>query len=300
MSQERNKHHGDASPGKAFVPPRVTTGFGIQVSDAQFNKLAKLVYRVCGINLGEGKKELMKARLAKRLRAVGVSTVKEYISLLEQDSTGQELVGFVDSITTNKTDFFREAQHFDFLASEVLPALPRLCGNEPLRLWSAACSSGEEPYTLSIVLLQNRAHWSGRGCRVLASDISTKVLEAAQRGVYAKDRVMGIPKPMLSQFFQRGQNQWSGHVRVKPEVRSLVDFKRINLMEPFNFTKPFHVIFCRNVMIYFDKPTQERLVAKFYDTMAPGGYLFVGHSESLTGISHRFGFVRPAVYRKEG
>ena len=300
MQTNRRSTSRDKSGG---APPEAVSpglGFGVQVTDAQYQKLAKLVYRLCGINLGDSKKELLKARLAKRLRATGCRDVRAYIRQLEEDASGTELVSFLDVITTNKTDFFREPQHFDFLAKEVLPKADKLCSlNEPLRLWSAASSTGEEPYTLAIVLLENKQYWQRRGARLLASDLSTKVLEHGRRAVYTMERVACIPRPVLTRYFQKGRNRWQGHVRVRPEVRDLVEFRRVNLMDPFKFDKRFHVIFCRNVMIYFDKPTQARLVQKFRDCLVPGGYLFVGHSESLTGIQHRLDFVRPAVYRRE-
>ncbi|MCB2185965.1 MAG: protein-glutamate O-methyltransferase [Deltaproteobacteria bacterium] len=291
------------APKSAKAPPpldlTLNTGYGLQISDAQYEKLAGLVYRQSGIHLGSGKKELLKARLAKRLRVLGCPGVSEYMRLLQADQDGHELVSFLDCITTNKTDFFREPQHFDFLTQEVLPQAAKLTpASEPLRLWSAACSSGEEPYTLAITLLAERRWWPGRGVHILASDLSTKVLNQAKQGVYAADRVATIPRPILSAYFQKGKNRWAGFVRLRPEVRELVEFQRKNLMEPFQFPRPFQVIFCRNVMIYFDKPTQEKLVDKFFQCLCPGGYLFVGHSESLTGINHRLEFIKPAVYRR--
>jgi chemotaxis protein methyltransferase CheR len=286
-----------------------TVGFGsgrlaetipsVQITEAQYQKLARLVYRLSGINLGPAKKELLKARLAKRLRATGCRNVNQYMRLLESDDTGSELVNFLDCITTNKTDFFREPQHFDFLVKEVLPNLERLTKGQPLRIWSAACSTGEEPYTIAIVLMENKSYWERMGVWLLASDLSTRVLEHGRRGIYAMERVQGIPRQILTRYFQKGRNRWEGFVRVRPELRAMVNFQRINLMDPFSFDRPLHIIFCRNVMIYFDKPTQERLVEKFYHCLVPGGLLFVGHSESLTGIKHRFRFVRPAIYRRE-
>jgi len=287
---------GDAPPAAAAPG----SGFGVQINDAQYKKLAQLVYRLCGINLGSGKKELLRARLAKRLRATSSSDVRQYIQHLESDGTGSELVCFLDCITTNKTDFFREPQHFDFLARELLPQCHKLCqGREPLRVWSAASSTGEEPYTLAMVLMENRQHWRDRGIWLMASDLSTQVLDHGRQGVYAADRAATIPRPLLVKYFQRGQRRWTGYVRVRKGLRDMVEFRRLNLMDPFKFSDPLHIVFCRNVMIYFDKPTQEKLVQKFFDVLVPGGYLFVGHSESLTGIEHRFKFVRPAVYRKE-
>lgn len=286
---------------KAKSPFPGSGGGGLEISDAQYRKLASLIYGLCGINLGDSKKELLKARLAKRLRATGYGSIKEYIHALESDPGGQELVDFLDVITTNKTDFFREAQHFDFLAGKILPQLDGLCGqSDPLRIWCAASSTGEEPYTIAMVLRDNQAHMGRRPVTLLASDISTQVLQTGRNGIYNMDRVAGIPHQTLTRHFQRGQRRWQGHVRVRPELRNMVDFKRINLMEPFNFDRPFHIIFCRNVMIYFDKPTQQKLVQKFHQCLASGGYLLVGHSESLTGIDHPLKFVRPAVYRREG
>lgn len=273
---------------------------GIQISNSQYTNLANLVYRLSGINLGSGKKDLLKARLAKRLRATGCRDVREYVQYLEQDSTGGELVSFLDCITTNKTDFFREPQHFEFLTQEFLPKLDKVIkDNSPLLIWSAACSTGEEPYTLAMVLMESKSAWARRGAQILASDLSTKVLDHAQRGIYGMDRVAGLPRSVLTHYFQRGTKKWADYVRVRQELRSMVKFRRINLMDPFQFQQKFQVIFCRNTMIYFDRETRERLTNKFYDCVAPGGYLFVGHSESLTGVNHPFKFVRPAIYRKE-
>ena len=276
------------------------TVVGLDLSEAQFRKLAKLVYGICGINLGDDKRDLLRARLAKRFRTIGVQGVDDYIRRLENDTQGCEIVGFLDCVTTNKTDFFREPQHFDFLANQVFPGIDKICGRgENYRIWSSACSSGEEPYTLAMVALENRARLGGHQVEILASDLSTKVLGQAERGIYAMDRVQGIPRNLLTAYFQKGQGNWGGHVRVKAAVRNLVSFRRINLMERFDFKQTFHAIFCRNVMIYFDKETRARLVDKFKACLPRGGYLFVGHSESLTGLEHKLKFVRPAVYRKE-
>lgn len=272
----------------------------ISITDAQYNKLAKLVYSLSGINLGDSKKELLKARLAKRMRTTGIRNVSEFISRMEKDKSGEELIGFLDSITTNKTDFYREPQHFEFLSKEVLPDLDKLCGpTGQFSMWCAAASTGEEPYTLAITLMESYNYWSRRGVSFLASDIDTQVLKHAQRGIYSNDRVAGIPRNILTKYFQKGSNRWAGHVRAKAPLRNMIEFRKINLMDAFEFNESLHVIFCRNVMIYFDKPTQQVLVEKFYNCLRKGGYLFVGHSESLTGIKHRLRFVRPAVYRKE-
>lgn len=286
---------GAQPPGGAVPLPGPALGLGI--TDAQYSKLAALVYRISGINLGEHKKELLKARLAKRLRATSVSDVAAYMGLLEND--GSELTAFLEVITTNKTDFFREPQHFDFMSQVLLPEQAKhFPADGPLRIWSAACSTGEEPYTLAMILKDNRQHWERRGAGILASDINFQVINHAKNAVYATERVDRIPKEILRRHFQKGTKRWDGFVRIRQDLREMVSFQKINLMDQFHFDRSFHMIFCRNVMIYFDKATQERLVAKFVDTLAPGGYLFVGHSESLTGIQHDLKFVRPAIYRK--
>ena len=290
----------DASALQRRLPPCDLEPVGVKITDAQYQKLRSLIYSLCGIHLGDGKRELLKARLAKRLRATGRPDVRSYISFLENDASGDELVNFLDVITTNKTDFFRENQHFEFMSSQVLPRLDQLCGRGgDLRIWSSACSTGEEPYTIAMVLLEQRNAWAGRNAQVLATDLCTRVLEHARRGVYAAERVAGIPRSILTRYFQRGMPRWQGPVRIRPDVRAMVPFERLNLMDPFKFDKPFHLIFCRNVMIYFDRSTQEKLVSKFFNLLVPGGYLFVGHSESLTGIKHSLAFVAPAVYRRE-
>lgn len=292
----RNPSDKGALRGSTAPPP---SSGGIALNDAQYQKLCTMVYNMCGIHLGEHKRELLKARLAKRLRALKLTDIRTYMQLLREDRSGQELVNFLDVITTNKTDFFREPQHFDYLANKALPKLDKTCGaSEPLRIWSAACSSGEEPYTLAMVLSENRALLGSRGATILASDLSTEVLQRAQRGVYANEKVATIPRALLTKYFQRGANRWAGHVRVKENLRKMISFSRINLMDNFSFDQPFHYIFCRNVMIYFDKPTVERLVGKFHRCLVPGGLLFVGHSESLAGIVHNFKFVQPATYVK--
>jgi chemotaxis protein methyltransferase CheR len=269
------------------------------LSRAQYEKLCRLIYDISGIALGESKEELLRSRMIKLLRASRTSTVDEYITRMQADESGELLVAFLDAVTTNKTNFFREKIHFDFLADTILPNLSEIVPKgENLRIWCAASSTGEEPYTIAMVLLENKARWSPYGVTVLASDLSAKVLNQASQGIYATNKLEGIPQELLPRYFLKGVKHRQGFVRVKDELRRLIKFSRINLMEPFSFSKPFQVIFCRNVMIYFDRPTQEKLVAKFDNIMSPGGYLLVGHSESLSGIAHNFKFMCPSTYRK--
>ena len=270
------------------------------LTSAQYKQISEFIYKISGINLGDGKEGLLRARMTKLLRASKTGSVEEYIKRMEADTSGSLLISFLDVVTTNKTDFFRENQHFIFFSETVLSSLSEICQpGEPLRIWCAASSTGEEPYTIAMVLQEHRDLWAKRGAQIFASDLSSKVLQHAAQCIYAKERVSNIPKNLLYSYFQKGTGPYEGFVRVRKPLRTMIRFSRINLMEKFDFAQKFHIIFCRNVMIYFDRPTQERLVAKFYDIMLPQSYLFVGHSESLTGIDHKFAFVKPAIYRKE-
>lgn len=271
------------------------------LTEKEFLLFRKLVYDKCGINLHDGKKELVRARLGKRLRERQFTCFKEYYQYLMEDDAGEELILMLDAISTNLTSFFREPKHFDFLKSQVLPGfLARSPKTSPkcLNLWSAGCSSGEEPYTLSICLREYMSAQRLFDYKITATDISTKVLAAASAGVYGRNQIQTISGHLLKQYFQQGRGKWHSHVRIKPEIRKTIDFNRFNLMDPFPHKEHFHIIFCRNVMIYFDKKVQERVVNKFYDALVEGGYLFIGHSESLMGTQHRFEYVQPTIYRK--
>jgi len=267
-----------------------------EISEAQFTAISELTYRVCGINLQSGKQGLVKTRLAKRLQTVGASDFDAYLEYLQDDASGAEMVAMLDALTTNKTSFFRENQHFDYLRREVLP--PLVGSSSPLRIWSAGCSTGEEPYTLALLLHEEVPNLKQRNARILATDISTRVLAKAREGVYDEAVVRDIPPHLLGKHFTCVRTSAPRAFRVSGELQSLIRFARLNLMEPWPMRGPFDVIFCRNVMIYFDRPTQQRLVQRYWELLRPGGHLFVGHSESLTPLEHRFRYVQPAVYVK--
>jgi chemotaxis protein methyltransferase CheR len=260
----------------------------------QVQKISELVYRAAGINLNQNKEALVRARLMKRLRTLGIRRVADYLDLIENDRGGEEIGCLIDVMTTNKTSFFREMEHFSFLRDTVLPQLTAA----RLRFWSAACSSGEEPYTLAIVLREHLPEMEGRDVRILATDISRCVLDKARQAVYPQAVVQETPLPQYRKYFIRLPHGRSGSVRVAPEAQRMVHLAYLNLMEPWPMRGGFQVIFCRNVMIYFDRPTQQTLVQRFWDVLEDGGYLFVGHSEGLSAIKHHFRYVRPAVYRK--
>jgi chemotaxis protein methyltransferase CheR len=261
------------------------------MSRKQFEHLCRKVYDLCGINLKSGKEQLVQSRLTKRLFALKLDSFEQYFSLLENDRDGKELIWMIDAITTNKTSFFREIQHFDFLKREIIPSLR----SRQLRVWSAACSSGEEPYSIAVLLREELPNINSWDIKILATDISTRVLETAREAVYGEEMLEPVPAHWRQKYFEpAGPKMW----RVVPEVKNMVRLARLNLMGKYPMRGPFDIIFCRNAMIYFDKPTQEKLVRRYYELLAPGGYLMVGHSESLTGAVHDFKYIQPATYQK--
>lgn len=260
-----------------------------------FTGIRDLLYRVCGIDLGEGKRGLVQTRLFARLRELQLQDYGEYLDYVLSDPSGHELSVMVDRLSTNKTDFFRESQHFDFLCSQVLPAV--LDRGAPLRIWSAACSSGEEPYTIAMALHEAVPDLERRDTRILATDVSSRVLQHARRGVYSAGAVERVPPQLRQRYFRRLEDPTDSY-QVHPSIRRYITFARLNLIEPWPMHGPFEVVFCRNVMIYFDLPTQEKLVNRLWELLEDGGYLFIGHSESLNRLTHRFRYIGPSIYRK--
>ena len=266
----------------------------VEFSAAQFDQIRQILYRTCGIDLKAGKENLVEARLTKRLRHLGLDDFDAYIRRVEEDGTGGELAFMVDALTTNKTSFFREDQHFDFLRQQVLPELGRR--SRKVRIWCAGCSSGEEPFTLAILLREAWPDVDRMDVRILATDISDTVLGEARQSVYSQEKLEEVPPPLRHKYFARAASGGPDSFQVVPEVRKLVHFAALNLIGPWPMSGPFDVIFCRNVMIYFDRQTQGTLVNHFFDLLAPGGHFFISHSESLTGIPSEFNYVQPAVY----
>jgi chemotaxis protein methyltransferase CheR len=267
------------------------------ISDGQFQVVSHMMYEITGVNLTDGKKELVRARLAKLMRKGAWTAVTDYVAFVKTKGGQEELKRMVDALTTNKTDFFRESVHFDFLRSTVFPELAtEKC---PINIWSAGCSSGEEPYTLAMTARDVFGSQADQRVRILATDISDPVLAKARRGVYTRDNIDGIPPAQLKKYFTSSRDERGETVhRVAPELRSMVTIGRLNLMATWPMSGPLDIIMCRNVMIYFDRPTRTQLVEKFIGLIPEGGYLFVGHSESLNGIPHGLEYVQPAVYRK--
>lgn len=251
-----------------------------------------------GIVVTDDKFDMFYSRLARRLRLLGLSSFAQYCDYLEDPANGDEINELVNALTTNLTAFFRENHHFDFLANTALPEFARRNkASRRLRIWSAGCSTGEEPYSIAMVVAEQRARLQGVEPEILASDIDSNVLAQAEAGIYPMARVEKLDRARLKAFFQKGKGSQAGKVRVGAELRRLIRYARVNLMEPLR-VEPQDVIFCRNVIIYFDKETKRRLVERFADCLVDGGYLIVGHSESLYQVTDRFELLGNTVYRK--
>ena len=271
------------------------------LTNKEFRLISSLVNRYCGINLHDGKQELVRARLAKQLRRGGFSTFSEYIEHVLNDRSGLEFSTLMDSLSTNVTGFFRENEHFQFLQTKFLPALieKKLAKrNTRIRAWSAGCSSGEEPYSIAITLLDAAGDLGQWNIKVLATDISTQMLAIGRTGIYSKQRVAPLNAQQRSKYLVPACVDGQRVYEVNKTLRDTVVYRHLNLMDNWPIEGPLDFIFCRNVMIYFDKPTQGSLIRRFWDLLDSGGILFTGHSESLVGIEHRFEFVQPSVYAK--
>jgi len=272
------------------------------ISKADFGRLRALIYEQSGISLNADKKTMLELRIRRRLHSLNLNSYAQYCEyLFDGQQHAEEVVHLLDVVSTNKTDFFREPDHFDFLMQKAVPHL--MSSNQdgrPLLIWSAGCSSGEEPYTLAMVLSEYGKANPGFRFRVLATDISTTVLEKASRGVFKTEVVQPVAAELRQKYFMRSRDPKSDLLRIVPELRQLVEFRRLNFMDAdFGLAQKADVIFCRNVIIYFDRPTQEGILQKLTAQLVPGGYLFVGHSESLHGMDVRLSPVAPALYRKQ-
>ncbi len=278
----------------ATITPDSTT-----LSGDAFKRVAATLYKLSGIKLALGKEGLVQSRLARRMRVLKLADYDQYLEYVANDASGVELAAMIDELTTNKTSFFRENEHFEYMRREVFPRwqhVPR----GPV-MWSAACSSGEEPYTLAMLVREELPPQVAASTRILATDLSTRMVERGTAGVYPAELMREVPKPLLQRHFQPApalSPGSAGAFAARSELKAMVKFARLNLMLDWPMRGPFDIIFCRNVMIYFDAQTQEKLVRRFRDLLAPGGLLFVGHAESLTSLDHGLKYVQPAVYAK--
>lgn len=292
----------DESAGEIVIPASSVP----PITREEFELFRALILKETGIFLGDSKRALVVARMAKRLRQLGFRTYSEYYHLLSKDDPfREELPRMINCITTNKTSFFREPHHFEFLSGQLVPELQHRAaagGPRQIRVWSAACSTGEEPYTIAITLREALGFaLPGWDVRILASDIDTDVLAAAEKGMYPLEAAESVPKPLQQRMFLRGVGKWDGFVQVRPQIRSMVTFRRINFVDnPWPVHTHFDAIFCRNALIYFERSVQKTLIDRLAAMLKPGGYLFAGHSENLLWLTNSVASVRNNVYRARG
>ena len=270
----------------------------LRLSDQELADISGYIKENYGVNL-TAKSTLIEGRLGCYVRGKGFETYSDYFEFAKNDHTGEEMSNLINRLTTNHTFFMRENDHFEYMIDKVMPWIETLSDSNDLRIWSAGCSSGEEPYGLSIYLLEYAAKRTANKGRldttILASDISEKALAIAQEGIYSGENLSALPAEWLRKYFiDLGDDSY----KVTPELRKNVAYKKNNLLESIPARKPFHTIFCRNVMIYFETETRRALINNFYDMIEPGGYLFIGHSESLTNFKHSFKYIQPSIYRK--
>jgi len=281
----------------ALEGKQTSTGL-IHITESEFQSLHSFVKKNYGVNL-EKKKTLIEGRMTNYLRDKGIRSFQEYLNILFKDSSGQEATNLINRLTTNYSYFMREPEHYEFLKKTVLPQLVQThARDKDLRIWSAGCSAGQEAYTTAMVIDEyfgmQKSQWDAT---ILATDISKNVLDKATQGIYEGENLKDVPQTWLKKYFVKvGPDLY----QVNEHIRSQVVFRTLNLMEPFSFRKPMDLIFCRNVMIYFDADTKRRLVEKFYNSMADGGYFLIGHSETIDRSVSRFRYLKPAIYQKGG
>lgn len=269
------------------------------LSKRDFARLAGFIHDYAGIKMPAGKLTMLEGRLRRRVRATGADDLESYCSwLFDEGHLADEALHLINAVTTNKTDFFREPAHFDFLEHTALPAL-RDAGVRTIRAWSSACSTGPEAYTMAMMLDDFAARSDGLSYGILATDLDTEVLETARRGIYPADQLDPVPDPLARRYVLRPVDPKRRDVRIAPELRSAIGFARLNLMDDrYPIGSPMHLIFCRNVLIYFDKPTQRAVVARLAEKLTPNGYLFLGHSESITGFDLPLTQVANTVFQR--
>lgn len=280
-----------------MINSRLNQIFSAQMTDAEFSRLSTYIFDQSGIKMPPVKKIMLQSRLQKRLRQLNIVSFKEYIDyVFSEEGQKNEIIHMLDVVSTNKTDFFREPVHFDFLNSDILP---KHNTNEILKVWSAGCSSGEEPYTIAITLNEFKQKRTQFNYSIIGTDISTDILQKASVAVYKEDRIENIPIELKRKYFLRSKDRTKKTVRVVKDLRTKVSFSRLNFMDAsYNMADNFDVIFCRNVLIYFNRETQENVIQKLCQKLKSGGYLFIGHSESIMGMDVPLTQIKPTIFKR--
>lgn len=278
------------------IDPRTGKQREMHFSERDFKFIRKLVMERTGIVLSDVKRDMVYGRLSRRLRKLGLSRFSDYCEILKGDDD-HEMVEFTNAITTNLTSFFREGHHFDYLRDTLLPGLMREKSDRKIRIWSAGCSTGEEPYSIAMTVKEAIPDSAGWDVRILATDLDTNVLKKGESGIYDSDRVTGINKQKLKRWFRKGKGDKQGLVRVAAELREMISFRQLNLMNNWPMSGPMDIIFCRNVVIYFDKPTQKILFDRYSKILSDEGYLFLGHSETMFKTSDKFNLIGKTIYQ---
>ncbi len=288
------------STAASVLDDTATRSREFQFRDEDFNALRTLVRQLTGIALSEAKRELVYGRLSRRLRALGLQSFSAYRDLLTDNPEGPEMVEFINAITTNLTSFFRESHHFDHLREQVLLPLLQRGSGQRLRIWSAGCSTGEEPYSIAMTVRETVPENVRLDIKILATDLDSDVLARARAGVYGEDRVSALSAQRRDRFFREHRDGGVVKYRVTPDLQQLITFNQLNLMNPLPMKGPLDVIFCRNVVIYFDKETQRDLFRRYSQLQRPGDTLFLGHSESMFKVSDDYTLVGRTIYRRNG
>ncbi len=285
-----------------MIDPAISDIYKARMSEKEFEKLSTFIYRETGIKMPPVKITMLQSRLQKRLRHLKIRTFGEYIDyVFGENGADAEIIHMIDVVSTNKTDFFREPVHFEFLAENILPGINlKTSADRPLRIWSAGCSSGEEAYTIAITINEYiEEHKEDIDYRILGTDISTDILQKAVNAVYREDRVANIPMNIRRKYFLKSKDPKKKAVRIVPGLRQKVSWKRLNFMDPgYDVKESYDIIFCRNVLIYFDRQTQEDVINKLCLHLKPGGYFFLGHSESIMGMNVPVRTLKPTIYRR--
>lgn len=276
--------------------------FNAKMTSDDFDRLSKFIFQQCGIKMPPVKKIMLQSRLQKRLRELKITSFKEYVDFVfSDDGQKNEIIHMLDVVSTNKTDFYREPVHFDFLTNHILPEFVSSNNfNRNFRVWSAGCSSGEEPYTIAITLNEYAKNYPKFGYSILGTDISSQILQKALLGVFKEERIINIPIEIKKKYFLRSKDRENRTVRVIKELRNKVEYKRLNFMDDsYNISDVYDVIFCRNVLIYFDRETQEKVINKLCYKIKKGGYLFIGHSESILSMNVPLEQIKPTIFRRK-